>query len=41
MGAKTSEKFVWLKKNYHSELSMTINTFHSVKDIQFLPCDWR
>jgi len=36
---RVNEKFVWLMKNYRSELSITIDTFQSVKDIQFLPCD--
>ena len=26
-------------KNYRSELFITVDTFQSVKDIQFLPCD--
>ncbi|XP_018305978.1 uncharacterized protein [Mycetomoellerius zeteki] len=36
---RVHEKFVWLMKNYRSTLSITIDTFQSVKDIQFLPYD--
>jgi len=36
---RVNEKFVWLMKHYRSELSITIDTFQSVKDIQFLPCN--
>ncbi|KYN10249.1 hypothetical protein ALC57_17623, partial [Trachymyrmex cornetzi] len=34
-----NKKFVWLMKHYRSELSITIDTFQSVNDIQFIPCD--
>jgi len=36
---RVNEKFIWLIKNYRSELSITIDTFQSLKDIQFFPCD--
>ncbi|KYN08505.1 hypothetical protein ALC62_00489 [Cyphomyrmex costatus] len=32
---RVSEKLLWLMKSFHFELSVTIDTFQSVKDIQF------